>query len=102
MPALHDLLADDSSSGPHLQVLAGARGEILWRVGGPDVLRMVRCAVRVVETLLGTLDGGTSSSVTPPRGPPGRPSAARLRPLNHWNFSGTNLPRCLLMGPGCR
>ncbi|WP_436064616.1 hypothetical protein [Arthrobacter sp. LjRoot14] len=39
MPALHDLLADDSSSGRHLLVLTDARGEILWRVGSPDVLR---------------------------------------------------------------
>lgn len=142
MPALQDLLADDSSSGRHLLVLADAGGEILWRVGsrealrradrlefsegadwseagigtnaisealvtggpvqlfsaehlvrthhdwactaapitdpltgallgvldvsGPldtisaDTLRMVRCAVRVAESLLGTSDGGTS------------------------------------------
>ncbi|MGO4189047.1 GAF domain-containing protein [Pseudarthrobacter sp. TAF60_1] len=39
MPALHDLLADDSTSGRHLLVLTDARGEILWRVGSPDVLR---------------------------------------------------------------
>jgi transcriptional regulator of acetoin/glycerol metabolism len=39
MPALNDLLADDSSSGRHLLVLTDARGEILWRVGSPDVLR---------------------------------------------------------------
>lgn len=39
MPALHDLLADDSSSGRHLLVLTDARGEILWRVGSPEVLR---------------------------------------------------------------
>ena len=39
MPALNDLLADDSSSGRHLLVLADARGEILWRVGSPEVLR---------------------------------------------------------------
>lgn len=142
MPALQDLLADDSSSGRHLLVLTDATGEILWRVGsrealrradrlefsegadwseagigtnaisealvtggpvqlfsaehlvrthhdwactaapitdpltgallgvldvsGPldtisaDTLRMVRCAVRVAESLLGTSDGGTS------------------------------------------
>ncbi|APX01156.1 GAF domain-containing protein [Arthrobacter sp. QXT-31] len=142
MPALQDLLADDSSSGRHLLVLTDASGEILWRVGsrealqradrlefsegadwseagigtnaisealvtggpvqlfsaehlvrthhdwtctaapitdpltgallgvldvsGPldtisaDTLRMVRCAVRVAETLLGTSDGGAS------------------------------------------
>jgi transcriptional regulator of acetoin/glycerol metabolism len=39
MPALHDLLADDSTSGRHLLVLTDACGEILWRVGSPDVLR---------------------------------------------------------------
>ena len=39
LPALHDLLADDSSSGRHLLVLTDARGEILWRVGSPKVLR---------------------------------------------------------------
>ncbi|GAA1764335.1 GAF domain-containing protein [Pseudarthrobacter sulfonivorans] len=39
MPALQDLLADDSSSGRHLLVLTDASGEVLWRVGSPDVLR---------------------------------------------------------------
>jgi len=39
MPALHDLLADDSRSGRHLLVLTDASGEILWRVGSPSVLR---------------------------------------------------------------
>lgn len=39
MPALHDLLADDSRSGRHLLVLTDASGEILWRVGSPAVLR---------------------------------------------------------------
>jgi hypothetical protein len=150
MPALNDLLADDSSSGRHLLVLTDARGEILWRVGSPEVLRradrlefsegadwseagigtnaisealvtgrpvqlfsaehlvrthhewactaapitdpatgrllgvldvsgpldtisadtlrMVRCAVRVAEALLGTPDGGTSLSASPARG----------------------------------
>lgn len=149
MPALHDLLADDSSSGRHLLVLTDARGEVLWRVGSPDVLRradrlefsegadwseagigtnaisealvtgrpvqlfsaehlvrthhewactaapitdpstgrllgvldvsgpldtlstdtlrMVRCAVRVAEALLGAPDGGTSMSASPVR-----------------------------------
>ncbi|MDP9998283.1 GAF domain-containing protein [Pseudarthrobacter sulfonivorans] len=147
MPALNDLLADDSSSGRHLLVLTDARGEILWRVGSPealrradrlefaegadwseagigtnaisealvtgrpaqlfsaehlvrthhegactaapitdpltgellgvldvsgpldtlsaDTLRMVRCAVRVAEALLGTPDGGTSLCASP-------------------------------------
>lgn len=146
MPALQDLLADDSSSGRHLLVLTDAGGEILWRVGsrealrravrlefsegadwseagigtnaisqalvtggpvqlfsaehlvrthhdwactaapitdpltgrllgvldvsGPldtisaDTLRMVRCAVRVAESLLGTSDGGASLSAS--------------------------------------
>lgn len=39
MPALQDLLADDSSSGRHLLVLTDATGEILWRVGSRDALR---------------------------------------------------------------
>ncbi|MEE9095434.1 GAF domain-containing protein [Pseudarthrobacter phenanthrenivorans] len=39
MPALHDLLADDSRSGRHLLVLTNSSGEILWRVGSPSVLR---------------------------------------------------------------
>jgi len=39
MPALRDLLADDSSSGRHLLVLTDASGETLWRVGSPEVLR---------------------------------------------------------------
>ena len=39
MPALHDLLADDSSSGWHLLVLTDASGEILCRVGSAEVLR---------------------------------------------------------------
>ncbi|CAN7242401.1 hypothetical protein LJR078_001042 [Arthrobacter sp. LjRoot78] len=36
MPALHDLLADDSSSGRHLLVLTDARGEVLWRAGSSE------------------------------------------------------------------
>jgi hypothetical protein len=162
VPALSDLLADDSSSGQHLLVLTDARGEILWRVGSPqvlrradrlefsegadwseagigtnaisealvtgrpvqlfsaehlvrthhewactaapitdpatgrllgvldvsgpldtlsaDTLRMVRCAVRVAEALLGTPDGGTSvgvsSSVRASRQAARRPIAA--------------------------
>ncbi|QCB98558.1 GAF domain-containing protein [Arthrobacter sp. PAMC25564] len=39
MPALSELLADDSGDGRHLLVLADANGEILWRVGSPQVLR---------------------------------------------------------------
>ncbi len=41
-PALNDLLADESTSGRHLLVLTDARGEILWRVGTPEVLRRGR------------------------------------------------------------
>ena len=162
MPALHELLADDSRSGRHLLVLTDASGEILWRVGSPavlrqadrleflegadwseagigtnaisealvtggpvqlfsaehlvrthhewacsaapimdpatgrvlgvldvsgpldsisaDTLRMVRCAVRVAEALLGTPDGGTPASA--PSNPGGqRPRAARRGPV---------------------
>lgn len=39
MPALQDLLADDSSTGRHLLVLTNAGGEILWRVGSREALR---------------------------------------------------------------
>lgn len=39
MPALQDLLADDSSSGRHLLVLTDATGEVLWRVGSREALR---------------------------------------------------------------
>ncbi|MEV8082254.1 GAF domain-containing protein [Pseudarthrobacter oxydans] len=39
MPALSELLADDSSDGRHLLVLTDATGEILWRVGSAQVLR---------------------------------------------------------------
>ncbi|XAS68123.1 hypothetical protein V3C33_01955 [Micrococcaceae bacterium Sec5.7] len=39
MPALNDQLADDPSSGRHQLVLTDARGEGLWRVGSPEVLR---------------------------------------------------------------
>ncbi|MBG6215241.1 MAG: transcriptional regulator [Cryobacterium sp.] len=39
MPALSELLADESTSGRHLLVLTNAQGEILWRVGSPAVLQ---------------------------------------------------------------
>ncbi|MCY7325971.1 MAG: transcriptional regulator [Microbacteriaceae bacterium] len=39
VPALSELLADEGGSGRHLLVLAGAEGEVLWRVGSPAVLR---------------------------------------------------------------
>lgn len=39
MPALRELLADESGDGRHLLVLTDAGGEILWRVGNPRVLR---------------------------------------------------------------
>jgi len=162
MPALHDLLADDSRSGRHLLVLTDASGEILWRVGSPavlrradhleflegadwseagigtnaisealvtggpvqlfsaehlvrthhewactaapitdpatgrvlgvldvsgpldtlsaDTLRMVRCAVRVAEALLGTSDGGTPLGASAPVGASRQPAARVVRP----------------------
>ncbi|WBM80857.1 transcriptional regulator [Cryobacterium breve] len=39
IPALSELLADETASGRHLLVLTNAQGEILWRVGSPAVLR---------------------------------------------------------------
>lgn len=39
MPALTDLLADDSGDGRHLLVVTDGHGEILWRVGSRQVLR---------------------------------------------------------------
>ena len=39
IPALSELLGDETASGRHLLVLTNARGEILWRVGSPAVLR---------------------------------------------------------------
>ncbi|MDJ0348172.1 helix-turn-helix domain-containing protein [Cryobacterium sp. PH29-G1] len=39
MPALSELLADESSDGQHLLVLADAHGEVLWRVGSRPALR---------------------------------------------------------------
>lgn len=39
MPVLSELLADDSGDGRHLLVVTDAQGEILWRVGSPQVLR---------------------------------------------------------------
>ena len=38
MPALRDLLADDSSSGRHLLVLTDDGDEILWPVGSREAL----------------------------------------------------------------
>ncbi|MGG5171843.1 GAF domain-containing protein [Pseudarthrobacter sp. J1738] len=162
MPALHDLLADDSRTGRHLLVLTDASGEILWRVGSPtvlrradhleflegadwseagigtnaisealvtggpvqlfsaehlvrthhewactaapitdpgtgrvlgvldvsgpldtlsaDTLRMVRCAVRVAEALLGTSDAGTSLGTSSPQGASRRTPVPVVRP----------------------
>ncbi|MFP5313601.1 MAG: GAF domain-containing protein, partial [Actinomycetes bacterium] len=162
MPALHELLADDSRDGRHLLVLTDATGEILWRVGSPaalrradrleflegadwsesgigtnaisealvtggpvqlfsaehlvrthhewactaapitdpatgqvlgvldvsgpldtlsaDTLRMVRCAVRVAEALLGTSDAGTSQSATSSPGASRAPAPRAARP----------------------
>jgi len=39
MPALSELLADESNDGQHLLVMADANGEVLWRVGSPSALR---------------------------------------------------------------
>ena len=39
MPALSELLADESRGGQHLLVMADAGGEVLWRVGSASVLR---------------------------------------------------------------
>ncbi|TFC16907.1 GAF domain-containing protein, partial [Cryobacterium algoritolerans] len=39
MPALTELLADETASGRHLLVLTNAQGEILWRVGSRAILR---------------------------------------------------------------
>ena len=39
MPALSELLSDESSDGQHLLVLADASGEVLWRVGSRAALR---------------------------------------------------------------
>ncbi|SEN76103.1 transcriptional regulator [Cryobacterium sp. TMT1-3] len=39
MPALSELLADESSDGQHLLVLTDANGEVLWRVGSRVALR---------------------------------------------------------------
>lgn len=40
VPALAGLLADDSVVGNHIMVIASAEGELLWRVGSPDVIRL--------------------------------------------------------------
>ncbi len=40
VPALAGLLADDSVVGNHILVIASAAGEVLWRVGSPDVIRL--------------------------------------------------------------
>lgn len=40
VPALAGLLADDSVVGNHIMVIASAQGELLWRVGSPDVIRL--------------------------------------------------------------
>ncbi|WP_407345827.1 GAF domain-containing protein [Pengzhenrongella phosphoraccumulans] len=39
IPALTALLADETTSGEHLLVVAGATGEVLWRAGSRAVLR---------------------------------------------------------------
>ena len=40
VPALAGLLADDSVVGAHIMVIASAAGEVLWRVGSPDIIRL--------------------------------------------------------------
>lgn len=40
VPALAGLLADESVVGNHIMVIASAAGEVLWRVGSPDVIRL--------------------------------------------------------------
>ncbi|HEY5877472.1 MAG TPA: hypothetical protein VIU11_01090 [Nakamurella sp.] len=40
VPALAGLLADDSVVGNHILVIASAAGELLWRVGSPDIIRL--------------------------------------------------------------
>ncbi len=40
VPALAGLLADDSVAGNHIMVVASAAGEVLWRVGSRDVIRL--------------------------------------------------------------
>ncbi len=40
VPALAGLLADESVAGNHIMVIASAAGEVLWRVGSRDVIRL--------------------------------------------------------------
>lgn len=40
MPALSELLADESSAGRHLLIVTDRQGEVLWRVGGRQALKM--------------------------------------------------------------
>lgn len=40
VPVLAGLLADDSVAGNHIMVIASASGEVLWRVGSRDVIRL--------------------------------------------------------------
>ncbi len=40
VPALAGLLADDSVVGEHIMVIASAAGEVLWRVGSPDIINL--------------------------------------------------------------
>ena len=61
MPALHELLADDSRSGRRLLVLTDASGEILWRVGSPAVLRQADRLEFVEETRLVKAGIGTNA-----------------------------------------
>ncbi|QCO97176.1 GAF domain-containing protein [Arthrobacter sp. 24S4-2] len=40
MPALSQLLADESSAGRHLLIVTDRQGEVLWRVGSRQALRL--------------------------------------------------------------
>lgn len=40
MPALSQLLADESSAGRHLLIVTDQQGEVLWRVGSRQALRL--------------------------------------------------------------
>lgn len=40
MPALSQLLADESAAGRHLLIVTDRQGEVLWRVGSRQALRL--------------------------------------------------------------
>jgi transcriptional regulator of acetoin/glycerol metabolism len=111
MPALNDLLADDSRSGRHLLVLADTSGEVLWRVGSPDVLRR---ADRL-ESSEGAdwSEAGIGTNAISEALVTGQPvqlfsaehlvrTHRRLLPSSGWSSSGTSLPPCSRTAAGCR